>query len=166
MKKILVLLGAMLLAVSCGIYSFSGTSIQPDVRSITINWFEYRALKVNPSLSTTMTEELRTKFRRMTKLEQWDMDGDLEITGAITGYDVSTSAVSAAEQAAQSRLTVTVNITFTSRKHPEEGFENKSFTAYSDYDSTLSLDSVESTLCKEIVDKLCEDIFNATVAQW
>ena len=28
---------------SCGIYSFSGTSIQPDVHSITVNFIENRA---------------------------------------------------------------------------------------------------------------------------
>ena len=166
MKKALAICAVIIALSSCGIYSFSGTSIQPDVKSITINYFEYKALKVNPSLSNTLTEELRTKFRRMTKLEQWDMDGALEITGAVTGYDVSTSAVSASEQAAQSRLTVTVSVNFLSRKYPEEGFDNKTFSAYADYDSTNSLDAVESTLCKEIVDKICEDIFNATVAQW
>ena len=36
---------------SCGIYSFTGTSIQPEVKTVTINYFEYKALKVNPSLS-------------------------------------------------------------------------------------------------------------------
>ena len=70
---------------SCGIYSFTGTSIQPDVKSVTINYFEYTALKVNPSLSNQMTEALQEKFRKLTKLEQVDMDGALEIVGAITG---------------------------------------------------------------------------------
>jgi hypothetical protein len=28
------------------------------------------------------------------------------------------------------------------------------------------LDAVEATLCEEIVEKLCEDIFNGTVANW
>ena len=70
------------------------------------------------------------------------------------------------EVAAQNRLTVTVRVTFTNRKHPEDSFESESFSAYADYDSTNSLDAVESTLCIEIIDKIVEDIFNATVAQW
>lgn len=154
-----------MLAASCGIYSFSGTSIQPDVNTITINYFEYTALKVNPSLSNDLTEALKTQFRKMTRLEQVEMDGDLEITGAVTGYDVSTAAVTADEVAARNKLTVTVKITFTNRKYPEDDLE-QNFSAYSEYDSTNSLESVESTLCAEIVDKLIEDIFNATVAQW
>ena len=151
---------------SCGIYSFTGTSIQPDVKSITINYFEYKALKVNPNLSNTITEALKDKFTKMTKLEQVDMDGDLEIIGEVTGYDVKATAITANEQAAQNRLTVNVKIAFIDRKYPENSFENKSFSAYADFDAMQQLDAVESTLCEEIVEKLCEDIFNATVANW
>ena len=151
---------------SCGIYSFTGTSIQPDVKSITINYFEYKALKVNPNLSNSITEALKDKFTKMTKLEQVDMDGDLEIIGEVTGYDVKATAITANEQAAQNRLTVNVKIAFIDRKYPENSFENKSFSAYADFDAMQQLDAVESTLCEEIIEKLCEDIFNATVANW
>ena len=102
----------------------------------------------------------------MTRLEQVEMEGDMEITGEITGYDVRAQAVTANEVAAQNRLTVTVKVSFNNRKYPEDNFENKNFSAYADYDSTNSLDAVEQSLCEEIIDKLVEDIFNATVAQW
>jgi hypothetical protein len=146
-------------------YSFSGTSIQPDVKSITINFFEYTAQRVNPSLSNDLTEAIRTQFRKMTSLEQVDLDGDMEISGAITGYDVRASAVTANEVAAQNRLTITIKLEFTNRKYPEDDFE-KTFSGYADYDSMQSLDAVESSLCQEIIEKLVDDIFNATVAQW
>ncbi len=157
---------AAFLVQSCGIYSFTGTSIQPDVKTVTINYFEYTAPKVNPSLSNMMTEELQDKFTRLTKLEQVDMDGDLEIVGAITGYDVKATAISASEQATQNRLTVNVKISFINRKYPEDDFQDKSFSAYADFDATQSLDAVEAGLCEEIVEQLGEDIFNATVANW
>lgn len=156
---------AVLLVAGCGIYTFSGTSIQPDVKTVTINLFEYKALRVNPSLSNDLTEGLRDKFRKMTRLAQVDYDGDLEISGEITGYDVRAQAVTAQEIAAQNRLTVSVKIAYMNRLYPEEDFE-KSFSAYADYDSSQSLDAVESTLCEEIIEKLCEDILNATVANW
>mgnify|MGYP002515710536 CR=1 FL=1 len=157
---------AAFVMTECGIYSFSGTSIQPDVKTVTIDYFEYKALKVNPTLSNDMTEALKDKFRKMTRLEQVDMDGDIEIAGEITGYDVRAMAVTADEVAAQNRLTVTVKISFTNRKYPEDDFDGKSFSAYADYDSTQSLDAVESSLTEEIIEKICEDIFNATVANW
>lgn len=163
---VLSLIFAALVVHSCGIYSFTGTSIQSDVKTVTINYFEYKALKVNPTLSNSLTESLKDKFRKMTRLEQVDMDGDLEITGSVTGYDVRAMAVTANEVAAQNRLTVTVRIDFANRKYSEDDFQSKSFSAYADYDSTQSLDAVESTLCDEIIEKLCEDIFNATVANW
>ena len=166
LARILPLLAAALTLGACGIYSFSGTSIQNDVETINIDYFEYRAEKVNPSLSNDLTEALRTRFRRMTRLEQVEQDGDLEITGEITGYDVRPASVSAEEIATQNRLTVSVRVSFTNRKDPEDNFENKTFSAYADYDSTNSLDAVESSLCAEIIEKLIEDIFNASVAQW
>ncbi|MCQ2174848.1 MAG: LPS assembly lipoprotein LptE [Bacteroidales bacterium] len=154
-----------LTVTSCGIYSFSGTSIQPDVQTVTIDYFGYSALKVNPNLSNDLTEAVKNQFRKMTRLEQVDTDGDIEILGEVTGYNVQASAVTADEVAAQNRLTVTVKITFTNRKYPEEDFE-KDFSQYADYDSTNSLDAVESSLCQEIIKKLVDDIFNATVANW
>ena len=166
MKKLLYIVISALCVTACGIYSFSGTSIQSDVKSITINYFDYKALKVNPTLSNDLTEQLRNQFRKMTNLEQLDMDGDLEITGEITGYDVKATAITAGDVASQNRLTVTIKVSFTNRKHPEDDFTNKSFSAYSDYDSTNSLDAVESTLVTEIIEKLVDDVFNATVAQW
>ena len=151
---------------SCGIYSFTGTSIQQDVKTVTINYFEYLAPKVNPSLSNDITQALQEKFIKLTKLELVDIDGDLEIVGAVTGYDVKATAITANESAAMNRLTVNVKISFVNRKYPEEDFENKSFSAYADFDATQSLDAVEASLCEEIIEKLCEDMFNATVANW
>lgn len=167
MKRLIPIFAALLLLNSCGIYtlSFSGTSIQPDVNSITINYFEYKAMRVNPSLSNDLTEAIRNQFRRMTRLEQVDADGDMELSGEIVGYDVAPAAVTADEVAARNKLTITVKVTFTDKKHPEEDFD-KNFTAYSEYDSTNTLDAVESSLCAEIIEKLVEDIFNAAVAQW
>ena len=165
MKKFLTIIALSLSVVSCGIYSFTGTNIQPDVKTITIPYVEYKALRVNPSLSNDLTEALQDKFRKLTSLEQVDVDGDLELVCEVTGYEVSATSVTANEVAAQNRLTVTVKIEFTSRKYPEDDV-SKSFSAYEDYDSSNSLDAVESSLCETIVEKLVEDIFNATVAQW
>ena len=171
MKKIRVVFFVAAMAVlglivrSCGIYSFSGTSIQPDVHTVSIHYFEYKALRVNPTLSNELTEALRDQFTRLTRLDQVDEEGDLDIKGEITGYDVKAMGITADEVAAQNRLTVNIKIYFTNRKYPEDDFE-QSFSAYSDFDATQSLDAVESGLCEEIIEKLVEDVFNATVANW
>lgn len=170
--KTRILLGIAVLAAmapfvtACGIYSFTGTSIAPDVKSISIYTIENKAMKVNPSLSNTITNALNDQFRRLTKLEMLPDGGDLEISGMITNYDVTPTAVTSDEVASMNRLTVTVRITFTNNKYPKESFKDQSFAAYEDYDSNLTLDAVESSLCDEIVEKLVNDIFNATVANW
>ena len=118
-----------------------------------------------PSLSNDLTEALQDKFRKLTSLEQVDEDGDLELVCEVTGYEVKPQAITAGEVAAQNRLTVTVKVEFTNRKYPEDDV-SQSFSAYEDYDSTNSLDAVEAGLCETIIEKIVEDIFNATVAQW
>ena len=165
MTKPLLFLAVLLSVVSCGIYSFTGTNIQPDVKTITIPFVEYKALRVNPSLSNELTEALQEKFRKLTSLEQVDEDGDLELVCEVTGYDVKATAITAGEVAAQNRLTVTVKIEFTNRKYPEDDV-SQSFSAYEEFDATQSLDAVEGGLCETIIEKIVEDIFNATVAQW
>ena len=154
-----------LLAGSCGIYSFSGTSIQPDVKSICIEPVQNKAMKVNPSLANSLFEAMCDKYKKLTKLDQVEDEGDLYVLATIESYQVAAAAVTANEVAALNRLTVTVKVKFTNDKHPEDNFE-KSFAAYEDYDSTNSLDAVEAGLCDTIIEKLVEDIFNATVANW
>lgn len=164
-RNYLILAIASLLLAACGIYKFNDTSIAPDVHTISVYNIENRAMKVNPILSNTLTVALQDQYRKLTKLEMLEEGGDLEVSGFITSYDVTPTAVTSQEVAAQNRLTVTVKITFRNNKHEEENFE-KSFAAYQDYDSNLSLDAVEAQLTDEIVEILVEDIFNATVANW
>ena len=167
-KAVCILTLAICAAVlsSCGIYSFSGTSIKPDVETITIEPVVNNALKVNPTLANSFTEALKDKFKKLTSLKDVEEDGDLQLIVTIESYDVRAQAVTANEVAAQNRLTVTAKATFINVLHPEESFENKQFAAYQDYNSELSLDSVEAALCDDILDTLVEDIFNASVAQW
>ena len=164
MTKPLLFLAVLLSVVSCGIYSFTGTNIQSDVKTITIPFVEYKALRVNPSLSNELTEALQEKFRKLTSLEQVDEDGDLELVCEVTGYDVKATAITAGEVAAQNRLTVTVKIEFTNRKYPEDDV-SQSFSAYEDFDSANSLDAVEGTLCTTIIEKIGAAILHATVGQ-
>ena len=164
---VLVVLLAFVIPAGCGIYSFNGTSIQPDIQTITVNTIENKAMKVNPSLSNSLTEALQDKYRKLTKLEMLPEGGDLEVSGFITNYEVTPTAVTSEEVAAQNRLTITVQITFINNKYPEDSFSSpRSFAAFQDYNSELTLDQVESQLCDEIIEVLVEDIFNATVADW
>ncbi|MBQ1167888.1 MAG: LptE family protein [Bacteroidales bacterium] len=165
-KSVIIAAAMALCLTGCGIYSFSGTSIRPDVHTITIEPVLNNSMKVNPALANDLSEALKDKFKKLTSLEQVEMDGDLVLVVTVESYDVKAQGIAKDETPAQNRLTVTCKATFENVKHPEENFEKKSFAAYQDYDADLTLDEVESSLCDQIIETLVEDIFNASVAQW
>ena len=165
--KIFTAIFAMAILGGCGIYSFSGTSLQPDIKTIMVSNLENKAMIINPTLASQLTEALQDKYRRLTKLEMVYDEADLEVSGYISSYEVTPTAVTADEVASRNRLTLTVRIFYKNNKYPDEAFPSgRSFAAYQDYDSTNSLDSVQDALCQQIIETLVEDIFNATVAEW
>jgi len=120
---------------------------------------------VNPTLSSNFTEALRMKFITGTRLAQTNEDGDLSFEGEITGYAVTPQAITAGEVAAKNRLTISVRVKFVNKVDPSQNFD-KSFSQFEDYDSQRDLASVEGELVEEVLKKLMEDIFNASVANW
>ncbi|MDR3133206.1 MAG: LPS assembly lipoprotein LptE [Prevotellaceae bacterium] len=161
-----LLFAATVLLPACrGGYSFTGTSISPDVKTVSIDYFQNMAPTVMPTLSNTFTEALITKFRRQTKLEFVNGDGDLHFEGEITGYDVVSKAVQANEMAALNTLKITVKIRFTNSLDEKQSYD-QSFSAEADFSAAQSLDAVQDRLVVEIVDILVENVFNTAVANW
>lgn len=151
---------------SCKIgYSFTGANLSPQVKTYSVYYFPNRARLVNPTLSQVFTEELREKLRRQTSLNEFSENGDIEFEGQISGYEVRPMSIQKEDMAAQNRLTITIKLKFTNHKEPEANFE-RTFSAYEDYDSNLSISDIEDDLSLDIVKKLTEDIFNATIANW
>jgi hypothetical protein len=151
---------------SCKIsYSFTGANISPDVKTFSVYYFPNRARLVNPTLSQSFTEALREKMQRQTSLNELGEGGDLIFEGQITGYDVQPMSIQKEDMAALNRLTIRVNVKYINNLDPEQNAE-RTFTAYEDFDSTSSLSDVEDGLVPEIIDKLTEDIFNSTLANW
>ena len=154
------------IAPSCKIsYSFTGANLSPEVKTFAVYYFPNRARLVNPTLSQNFTEKLREKLQRQTSLNELTEDGDIEFEGQITGYDFRPMAVQKDDLAAQTRLTVSIKLKYTNHKVPEDSFE-KNFSAYEDFDSSIPISSAEEELVSAIIDKLTEDIFNATIANW
>jgi hypothetical protein len=148
-----------------GGYSFTGTSISPDVKSVSIAYINNMAPIVYPTLSNTLTESLKDKFTRNTRLDLITEEGDLQFEGEVTNYDVTSMAVQANEVAATNRLTITVKIRFTNNVDEKQSYD-KSFSAYEDFPSSQTLDAVQDQLASTIIEKLIEDIFNNAVANW
>ena len=158
--------GFMLIHTSCRInYSFTGASISPTVKTVSIQYFPNQAPLVVPTLSGTLTDALRDYFTSQTNLVLVKSGGDLNIEGVITGYVVQPIAIQGNETAAMNRLTITVNVKFTNKTNEKQDFETN-FSRYQDYQSSKSLVSVQDDLIKEINDQLVQDIFNKAVVNW
>jgi hypothetical protein len=162
---LIVLILFSIIINSCSInYSFTGASISPDIKTVSVDFFPNRALMVNPNLSQVFTEKLKDTFLNQTNLDLVKNDGDLQFSGAIVDYRTSPVAITG-DMASQTRLTITVQVSFVNTKDPDKNFDKK-FSQYEDYSSDQSLDAVQDQLVSEIVDKLTNDIFNASVSNW
>ncbi|MDD4141551.1 MAG: LptE family protein [Bacteroidales bacterium] len=167
-RHIIALLLALIIAsttISCGIYSFSGASIDPGVKTVSIEYFNNNASIVNATLSSTLTEALKDRLLSKTSLTMTDNDGDMQFSGAITSYTTTPQAITSNQTAALNRLSITVKVTFVNTVNEKSSFEN-SFTRYMDYDSSLNLSDVEDSLVEEIVESLVDDIFNQAIVNW
>lgn len=155
-----------ILVDSCKVtYSFSGASISPEIKTISIQYFQNRANLVQPGLGQYITDELQDKCRAQTDLEFINDIGDVNFEGEITDYQTRPLTVTGDAQAAMNRFTITLRVKFTNTVEPDYSFE-QSFSRYSDYDSSLELSSVEQELSEDIVEELIEDIFNKAFVNW
>lgn len=94
-------------------------SLHPgQCQTVSIPYFPNNATLVSPTLSSTLTDELQTRFTNQTKLELVPENGDLAFEGEITSYTVQPVAVTSNDMAAMNRLTITVKVKFTNRIDP------------------------------------------------
>lgn len=151
---------------SCGVkYTFTGASISPEVKTVSVAYFQYLAPLGNPTLSNILSEELRNKFVSQTRLNVISAYGDLSFSGEIREYGTRPVAIQGNEVAAQNRLTIAVRVKFENSLDPTQNYD-KTFSHYEDFSSSQNISQVEQELVGLIVEKLVEDIFNNAVANW
>jgi len=168
MKKLLYITFfslSTILLVACGAYSFTGGSTG-DAKTLQVDFFPNQASLIEPSLSQTFTQELLDLFTRQTNLTTVKSNGDLYFSGEITNYRVTPMSATSDQTAAQNRLTITVNVRYENKLVEKDNFE-KQFSFYSDFAADAQLTgSVLETALDEIIERLTQDIFNASVAKW
>ena len=149
----------------CGIYSFTGSALSPDIKTISIETFPDRSNGGPSYISQVFTDKAREYFQSNSKLAILQSNGDLQITGYISGYTLSPVAPTGNNVAAKTRLTITVKVKYQNTKNEEDDFE-QDFSFFSDFDQTQTLSAVERGKIEEIRDQILLDIFNKTVANW
>ena len=158
---------AALLLVGCSIsYKFNGASIDYNtVKTIQIDVFPIRSTYVWTPMQSIFQTRLTDIFAQQTRLKQVKKNGDMHLAGEITGFDQYNKGIASDGYSSQVQLKMTVNVRFTNNKNHDEDFE-RSFTATAVYNTTQNLSSVQEELVTQMSKDLCEQIFNATVANW
>ncbi len=160
-----VLIAISVVFSSCGVYSFTGASVPPEAKTVSILYFPNRAQLIEPILSSIFTDKLRDMFTSQTNLEMVERNGDLAIEGEIIEYKITPVAIQADQTAAQNRLTIVVNARFTNKFEPDKDFDQK-FTQFFDYSSTTPLNSIKEELIVELSTNIAQDIFDKAVINW
>ena len=166
---LIMVIATTLLCTSCGYkvtYNLSGGSIPPEAKTFSVAYFPNNAPMVAPTLSNVLTEGLRDKFSRQTRLQQVEEGGDFAFEGEISNYTSTTSSVSSGDYALQNRLTITVKVSFQNAVDQTLSFNNKTFSSYADYDASQLLIDVQDQLIEEIVEVLVNDIYMAAAGNW
>ena len=154
----------------CGNYSFTGASIPEGTKSFQVNLFENNSGNnvgsiFEPGLDRDFTIALQNILENQTNLEMLQSNGDLLYEGEIVEYRVSPMTATANLDAAQNRLTITINVIFTNFNSEEDNFEQR-FSFYFDFPAAEQLVSVKNEAHEIIFERITQDIFNASLAKW
>lgn len=166
MKKVLLLSSIIILAACTVSYKFNGASIDySKTKTLTIVDFRNVAPLVNPMLASQFNESLKDAYSQQTRLKSVKKNGDLQIEGEIVGYDLMPMSIQSNAVAAETRLTISVQVRFSNKTNPEKNFDKK-FTAFRNFPSSSDLTKEQDQLCALIIAELVETIYNQTVADW
>ena len=133
---------------SCGNYSFTGASIPEGTETFQVNLFENNSGNnvgsiFEPGLDRDLTLALQNILENQTNLQLVQSNGDLLYEGEIIEYRVSPMTSTADLNAAQNRLTISVNINYTNFKKEEDNFERR-FSFFFDFPAEQQLISIKN----------------------
>ena len=166
-KILLIALCTALSFQSCGIYSLTGADVG-DAESYQVNFFQNEAAIVEPGIDRTFTLNLQDLIQNQTSLVLTNNSGDLVYEGEIVEYYIAPQSSTSENTAAQNRLTITINVRFFNNTVTDgsKDFERR-FSFFSDVPATTQLiGGALDTSLEEIYERITQDIFNASLANW
>lgn len=154
-------------------YSFTGSSLSPEMKTVKINTFPNNAANNLPSLSQDFTVALQNRFLQRTTLKGSVDKPDLLIEGEISDYSITPTSVGTATttnqgniiQALQNKLTITIKVHYENKIDPTLSFDR----TYSDeavFNSDLDLNTIETAQVKIVTERIINKIYNDIVANW
>ena len=169
-KQILIVTICSIMTISCGIYSFTGSSIPIGVETFQVNYFENSAggkpgSTIEPGLDRDFTIALQDLIVNQTSLNLVNEGGDIIYSGDIVEYSVTPMAATAEIKAAQNRLTMAVMVSYENMLNEEDNIE-KRFSFYYDFPGNLQVYDIKDAALEEIFERITQDILNETLAKW
>ncbi len=167
-KKLIFIVNLLIISIigiSCGAYSFKGSTLSSDLKTISINNFTISSAGGPANLANTVTEKLKEYYQRNTQLKLKPINADLLLEGSIVSYDLTPQAPTSQDKAGLNRLTITIQVKFSNMKDEEKNFD-QNFSFYADFQQTQTLSQVEAKLIPVILDQIILDIFNKSAGDW
>jgi hypothetical protein len=168
-KRLLFIIHCLLFTVYCSLftacYSFRGASLDPNLKTIQIQNFQFQAAGGPPNLSLTFNEKIKEYFQRNTSLKIANVNPDLMFEGAITGFEVEAKAPTSDDKGGLNRLTIRIQVKFTNAKDENKNYDQE-FSFYQDFAQTQTITAVQNELIPKILDQIVLDIFNKTAGEW
>ncbi len=165
--SLIFLISTLTMALGCGVYSFTGADIDySTTKTFQVNNFANNAPIVEPKVARNFSLALQDILLNQTNLSLTNNNGDLIYEGEIVEYYVAPITATSRNTAAENRLTIGVNVRFTNTKSTEKDFEQK-FSFYYDYSGSAQLIGGQlDTALSVIFERLTQDIFNKSLANW
>ena len=166
-----VLILVALTLQGCGIYNFTGGNVG-TAQTFQVNYFQNYATQnpgstFEPGMDRDFTLALQDRILNQTSLDLIGSGADLIYEGEIVEYRVSPMSATAQSTAAQNRLSIAVKVRFYNNT-VEDGSKDfdQRFSFFFDYDANAQLSAIKSQAHEAIFERLTQDIFNESLADW
>ncbi len=165
LKYKIVTILTLFFLVSCNVkYNFTGTG-KIKAKTFQVNYFQNNAEIVEVGIERTFTQKLQNTIQNQTNLDLVPSGGDLLYEGEIVEYRITPMAANANQQSSQNRMTITINVRYSSKNSEDDNFE-KRFSFFHDYDANLLPSAVLNEALEIIYERITLDIFNESLAKW
>lgn len=169
MKKAIHLIGIFLILSSCypSSVSFQDKGSMPEEwKTFSVKTLANNSATAPNSYPSILTEAIKDGVQNNTRLLlNTNNEGEVNIEGAINGYNVTPIALQPGDVAAQNRLTVSVKFTIFITKPEEEKME-LSLSKFMDFDSNQDISSVEQSLLSDINAQIVQDVVAKLLSNW
>ena len=169
LRKHITLLLIVVTFSGCGAYNFTGGNVG-TAETFRVDYFQNYATQspgstFEPGMDRDFTLALQDRILNQSSLDLVNSGGDLVYEGEIVEYRISPMSATAQQTAAQNRLSIAVKVRFYNNTKEDADFDQR-FSFFYDYPAATQLSAVKSEAHEVIFERITQDIFNASLADW